>query len=353
MQCLVGLQALSPGVPEGGARAGRREGKEGGGSRGKCIHLTQPATPQDGCIVAVHLNDPLPPPRLTPTMTPRIRGPLAALARRAGAAGAVALRPAFGVAPPVASRTAQVTRVARAVHTAPRTNRGGFHSTAAAAAAAVTGAVATAVFCDGQDTKEPATGIAFENTVGDATLRGVGCRYKFGLVKVRAGSSTTNAHQKTDLVSQSPPFFFFVRDAGPEVYAVGLYSEEAAPMRGAGTDEAICRTILQSPRGKAVVLKMACGLDSKSLVGALEDAFKPRLSKPGRRAVALHSLVDAGGSRPTLYTSSFQPAKSDDAHLCPCLMCLPRVRTRPFHERLDRIPRLHPAADRIPVRRGR
>jgi len=133
-------------------------------------------------------------------------------------------------------------------------------ATAAAAAAAAAVAAATAATqCDGTKSKESATGIEFEGAIDEAELCGVGCRYKFGIVKV---------------------------------YAVGLYSAVPTPLPDTSSDVEVCRAVLDSTLPKAVVLKMARGLDSKSLVGALEDAFKPRLSKEGRSMAGWSDFQD-------------------------------------------------------------
>jgi len=194
------------------------------------------------------------------------------LARRAGAASLRSVVPISRG--PV--RSVGVTAVAEAVGRLPVALAAGMRScgvptgaaAATAAAAAVAAAAAAAALCDAPGIKEPATGMEFDGSIEGAELRGLGCRYKFGLVKI---------------------------------YAVGIYSSVPSPFTNAGSDEAVCRAVLDSTQPKAVVLKMARGLDSKSLVGALEDAFKPRLSKDGRSmagwSVFRDSILQQTGSR--------------------------------------------------------
>lgn len=67
-----------------------------------------------------------------------------------------------------------------------------------------------------------------------------------------------------------------------KVYAVGLYAQGAAECaKGAS---GLMQGLVDSTQKKAVVIKMARGLDSQKLVDALDEAFKPRLALPGRSA---------------------------------------------------------------------
>mmetsp|Transcript_4941 Transcript_4941/g.6396 ORF Transcript_4941/g.6396 Transcript_4941/m.6396 type:complete len:240 (+) Transcript_4941:32-751(+) len=104
-------------------------------------------------------------------------------------------------------------------------------------------ALPTSVLCAQQMTIEPATKLQFAETLEGLKLLGVGVRYKWGLVKV---------------------------------YAVGYYADAAS------SSPSLWQDLLESPKRKAIVIKMARNIDSQKLVDALEEAFKPRLALPGR-----------------------------------------------------------------------
>lgn len=110
----------------------------------------------------------------------------------------------------------------------------------------VAGLVAGQAACSAT-TKEPATGLEFANTSEGKPLVGTGCRYKFGLVKV---------------------------------YAVALYTTAKPPCAPSETE--FWGHLVNSTQPKSIVIKMARGITSQQLAEALDDAFKPRLSMPGR-----------------------------------------------------------------------